>query len=63
MTSTSVRAYKAKLEDWGYKKYNSRQKGAAVVSLDFSQELDPVQSSKAASEWVDQSCCYLNIAK
>lgn len=40
MKLASVRAYKDKLEEWGYKKYNSRRKLPAAVSPGLAQDLD-----------------------
>jgi hypothetical protein len=42
MTLASVRAYKDKLEEWGYKNYNARRKVPvpAAASLDIARDLD-----------------------
>jgi hypothetical protein len=54
MTLASVRAYKDKLEEWGYKKYNARRKVPvpAAASLDVARDLGDEEFAQVASALV-----------
>lgn len=52
MTSASVRTYKDKLEEWGYRKYNPRRKVPAAASPDLAQDLDDEKCTQVASALV-----------
>jgi hypothetical protein len=52
LTLQSIRAYKDKLEEWGYRKYNRRRKGAAAPTCDPVQDLKIGQTTESASALV-----------
>jgi hypothetical protein len=49
MTLASVRAYKDKLEEWGYRKYNARRKVPAAASLNVARDLGDEKFAPVAS--------------
>jgi hypothetical protein len=48
MTLARVRAYKDKLEEWGYRKYNARRKVPAAASLDVTRDLGDEKFTQVA---------------
>lgn len=49
MTLASVRAYKDKLEEWDYRKYNTRRKVPVPASLDLTRDLGNQKFTQVAS--------------
>jgi len=59
--SISLRAYKNKLEEWGFIKYNPRRKRPETSPLDLAQNLDFAQTTEAASALVHSPFFQVNL--